>query len=206
MKKFLLTIIAIVAFSTIASAQFSLGFKAGVNFKTMNFKDDYMSCDMEPGFTLGAVGEVEFVSSLALDFSMMYSKEYFYPHVDGTNGGINYNFSTDYLNIPINIKWKFNIPAISKVVKPMIYTGPEMSLVLKESITEDLYRKKTIHFCWNIGAGVELFDNWQVAAHYGFGLTSCFTNEDNPIYSGLNPEVNAKQQYAVVTVAYLFDM
>lgn len=206
MKKILMTLVAIVIFSITASAQFSLGIKAGANFKKLDFKDDYMSCDMETGFTLGAMGEVSLIKSgLTLDFSLMYSNEYFSPqyvtHYDEIK---NYDFDTDYLNIPINLKWKINIPAINKIIKPMIYTGPEISFVLRENIADDLYKRNTIHFCWNIGAGVELFDKWQIAAHYGIGLSECIKKEQQSIYG--KEKISAKQQYAVVTVAYMFKM
>ena len=205
MKKILMIIMMAIVVSTTVSAQFSLAPKAGVNFKKLNFEDDYMTSNLEPGFTFGAMGEVMLgKSGLALDISLMYSKEYFYPQVTGQNDRPNYDFTTDYLNIPVNLKWKISIPAISNVVKPMVYTGPEMSFVLKETIDRDFYQKKTIHFCWNIGAGVELFNKWQIAAHYGIGLTNCLTKVKYQPWMMM--DVKAKQQYAVVTIAYLFSL
>ena len=206
MKKTLLTLVAIVAIAISSSAQFSLGVKAGANFKQLNFKDDYMTGEMKPGFTLGAMGEVSLhKSGLTLDFSLMYSKEYLTgEHIDRFDKVTNHDFTSDYLNIPINLKWKINIPAVSNIIKPMIYTGPELSFPLRETIVDEAYKLNSMLFSWNIGAGVELFNNWQIAAHYGIGLSECVKKEQQGLYG--KEKVSAKQQYAVVSIAYMFKM
>ncbi len=208
MKRIVLLTAIVVAFAMSVSAQLALGWKVGANMKTLNWESDEnnTTSDYNVGFVVG--GLCEYISpktGIGFDVSIQWSRDKFKAKYDyGSNGIINYDFETDYGSIPVNLKWKPNIGAVGRIIRPIIYTGPEMSFVLHSEIADDYYQKKTVQFSWNFGIGIELFDKWQINAHYGLGLNDCFyrKNAGYDINFIRNMEI-AKQEYFYLTASYL---
>ena len=79
----------------------------------------------------------------------------------------------DYIDFPINVKYKIQIPVISKIFAPFVSTGPDFALLLSDSDTGDFKTRKW-NTSWNVGFGAELFRKLQIHANYGIGLTKAF--------------------------------
>ncbi|WP_161553806.1 outer membrane beta-barrel protein, partial [Paramuribaculum intestinale] len=106
----------------------------------------------------------------------------------------------EYIEIPLNLKWKINVPVVASIVKPFLTTGPSFSfLTSKESFRE--FKNKKTDVAWNFGFGVELIKHIQVSASYGIGMTKAF--ESVGLTNGAQ-NIDAKNRYWTVTAAYLF--
>ena len=177
-----------------ASAQFRFGIKAGVALNSLHLRSENLNSDNRAGFTGGLMAEFTVpVIGLGLDASLMYVHRSASAEeavdTDDAEGEVSFA-KRDYIEIPINVKYKFSIPAISSIVAPYVFTGPSIAFLVSDS--KDIYKK--CDFAWNVGAGVELVRHLQVSASYGFGITKLVAERD----------ANVKNRYWTLTAAYLF--
>ena len=109
--------------------------------------------------------------------------------------------------MPINLKWKINVPVVAKIVKPYIFTGPSFAFLANKDAIVDAWEHQTVDVDWNLGIGVELFSHLQIGASYGWGLTNTFKLADKyagtEIGAGLS-EIEGKSNCWTITAAYLF--
>lgn len=201
-----LAVIALVAICAVmpAAAQFRFGLKAGVAINNLKFDSakDFGNSVLDESNRAGFVGGamVEFTVPLigvGLDASVLYV------HRSSTNK-INNEESTlnrDYIDIPVNLKYKLSIPVIEKVIKPFVTTGPSFAFLASKKEINEFIKNKSVDIAWNFGFGVELLSHVQVSASYGLGLTKALEvtgiSQDNTIVEG-------KNRYWTVTAAYLF--
>jgi len=200
----LLVIAAIVAIGGVlpAAAQFKFGPKVGAAVNSLHFSRDVFDSDNRTGFTGGLMCEFTVpVVGIGLDASLMYVRRSvdadYTPATGGPQATQTTTIGRDYITIPVNLKWKFNIP----VVKPFLTTGPEFSFLTSRKAIKDAWRNKSVDYSWNVGAGVELLGHLQVAASYGFGLNKALRSAglaDNAV------SVDAKNRFWTITAAYLF--
>ena len=105
-------------------------------------------------------------------------------------------YGKNFLEIPINIKYKFQIPVVASIIKPYLFTGPSFAFKLDKSIMD-----KTFQAAWNVGVGLELFRHLQIAGSYGFGMN----NVAKEVFNEANVEtLKAKNNYWTISAAYLF--
>lgn len=178
-------------------AQFKIGPRVGLEVNKMHFNNKVLDGDNRAGFTAGVEGEFTVPAvGVGLDASLMYVRR---TANFMEKNGINSN--RDYFAIPVNLKWKFNIPVINNIARPYIFTGPEFAfLTSRKSIENALYNKKT-DISWNVGAGVELVKHLQVGASYGIGLSK---SVESMLPAGGGQQIEGKNRYWTVTAAWLF--
>lgn len=194
------------AAATSASAQFKFGLKAGVAVNSLKFNEDIIKADNRAGFTGGAM--IEFtapVLGIGLDASVMYvhrtADSYLSAAGSETSAYNEIGKKRDYIDIPLNLKWKINIPAVGKVVKPYIATGPAFAFLVSKQDASEFFKNKKCDISWNIGVGLELFSHLQVGASYGIGLTKAL--ETVKVVDDM-PAIDGKNKYWTITAAYLF--
>lgn len=185
-----------------SQAQFKFGLKAGAAINSLKFSNSEelkssFSKDNRAGFVGGAM--IEFtvpVIGLGFDLSALYV------HRETKSVDEDFdNIKRDYIDIPINLKYKLSIPVINKVVKPFVTTGPSFAFLTSKKAIEDAYKNKSVDIAWNFGFGLELLSHVQVAASYGLGLTNTLKAvgvTDN------SEKINGKNRYWTVTAVYLF--
>ena len=204
-KRLIVTILMVLAISLPASAQFRFGLKAGVAVNTLSFNTDLFQSSNRAGFTGGAIIEYNIpVVNLGIDASVLYVNRAV--NVTGeTEAGVivSENKNRSYIDIPINLKWKIDLPIVGRWILPFVTTGPDFSILLtKDSFTaENLqnFSSKSVDFAWNIGVGLELFKHIQIAANYGFPVGEQITghiNNHEALYSN--------NQCWTITATYLF--
>lgn len=206
MKRFKLIILAAVvaiAGAAQAAAQFKIGPKVGIAVNSLHFDTSTFDADNRTGFTGGLMCEFTVpVIGLGLDASLMYVRRSVKAEYEPGTGGpatavTGTTIGRDYLTLPINLKWKINIP----VVKPFITTGPEFSFLTSRKAVSDAWRNKSVDYSWNFGAGVELLGHLQVAASYGIGLNNALKKVG---IAGNATPIDAKNRFWTITAAYLF--
>lgn len=184
------------------SAKLRFGVKAGVNIDNLKLTNvmDNLSTDNQCGFTGGVTTEfIATIIGIGFDLSLMYTHMKSDIEYNKYEGAVSKNF----LEIPLNLKYKIGVPVISSIVQPMIFTGPTMALKLDKSIFGDL-KSKTVQMGWNLGLGFEFFKHLQINGGYTFGI-----NNVAKMIPGINNSTNLgkiklKNNYWTVTAAYMF--
>lgn len=203
MKNFkrMLIALAVVLMSVSASAGgFKWGVKAGVALNNIHFsgeelKDDILNTDNHAGFTGGLM--VEFtvpVINLGFDASLMYV------HREAIENGTE-KMNRDYIEIPVNLKYKLSLPLVSNVLTPYLFTGPSFAFKTGKSEITDFVKSKKCDIAWNIGLGLELVKHLQIGASYGFGITKALDFVGKDVNAA---GIEGKNKYWTVTAAYLF--
>ena len=193
-----------------ASAQFRWGPRIGTEVTAMRFDKSVFNSENRAGFTGGLMCEFTVpVINLGFDLSVMYVHRVSQSNVttDGGNADDNALVSSsrfknrDYIEIPLNFKYKIGMPLIGKVFTPYLFTGPSFSFLTSKTAITDMYKNKKFDIAWNFGVGVELISHLQVAASYGLGMTK--TVETLSGYNGAQP-IDGKNNYWTITAAWLF--
>lgn len=200
LKRVLLAAIAVVMISTTASAGgFRWGIKAGVALNSLHFNEeilnDVKSTDNQAGFTGGLMCEFTVpVVNIGVDASVMYMHR--------ADKYDNEELNRDYIEIPINLKYKIGLPVVNNIVTPYIFTGPSFAFLTGKTEINDFVKSKRCDVAWNVGVGVELFRHLQVGASYGFGITKALEVTGNKDSAAAG--IEGKNRYWTVTAAYLF--
>lgn len=190
MKKGLGFILILLLISTVAaSAQLSFGVKGGLNISKVHFSEDIINSDNLTGFQIGPM--VEFtvpILGIGMDAAILYSQK-----------GLEFeskSHKTDYLDIPVNLKWKFGLP----VLKGYLTAGPYASFRIGGdklwTVMEEQIEAKSFGTGLNLGAGVEIVRHLQVGVNYDLGLIKT--------YKGTNKTGDGKHRGWAITAAVLF--
>jgi len=209
-KRIFVMMLALIMTAGAANAQFKYGIKAGLNVNKLKFSQDAMQQLLDPknntGWTAGVMVEYTVpIIGIAVDASVMYTRMN-----NGTDGDVtilqpNSNkieniYGKNFIEIPINLKYKLTIPAVASIIKPYIFTGPTFAFKLDKDVFKNV-KTKTTEVAWNVGLGVELIRHLQVGASYGFGIN----NIADKVWKEANTQqVKLRNNYWTVTAAYLF--
>lgn len=195
----LLTVMILaLCFSLQAEAQFRFGLKAGLNVSKLSFNESVFDSDNRAGFTGGLMMEFTVpLVGIGADLSAMYVRR------DArwmTENEIEKS-NRDYIEIPLNLKYKLSIPVISHIITPFVTTGPSVSFLTSKRSIDEAWTNNKVDWAWNFGLGVQLVKKVQIAASYGLGLTNTLhaigKNENNA-------DIDSKNRYWTITAAYLF--
>lgn len=211
MKKIVLKTLAVcllisaAALPANADKLFRFGVKAGVNINKLHLSNVATNLDEKnrAGFTAGLMTEFKVpVIGLGFDASLMFTRLYSKTEVPMTGSYSNAETSLNqsFFEIPINLKYKFEFPAVASIVAPYIFTGP--SFAFRLSGNDNWLKTKTFQPSWNVGAGVELFRHLQIGASYSFGISNIY--KAVVADGGVSDNIKLRNNYWTVTAAYLF--
>lgn len=194
---FLVVAAAVIGSAFPAQAQLRFGLKAGVAVNSLHFSSSTFDAENRAGFTGGAMLEFTLpATGLGLDLSAMYVRR--------NSQWLDENGLTrdnrDYIDIPLNLKWKISIPVINNIIRPYLTTGPDFAILTSRRSVEDAYRNRKFDTSWNFGFGAELFRHLQVGASYGIGITKALKTIGATGTSG----INGHNRYWTITAAWLF--
>lgn len=184
-----------------ASAQFSIGPKVGLTVNDMKLDESVFATDNRAGFTAGVTCEFTIpVVNLGFDASVMYVKRTA-DVMEMTDGVMQeYEIGGDYIEIPINLKWKIGLPVVGKIISPYIFTGPSFAFLTSKKAIKEAWKNQSVDINWNIGLGLQLFSKLQVGAYYGIGI-----NDAVEAVGVVDEPVDIKRQNGwTVTAAWLF--
>ena len=186
-----------------AMAQFRFGVRAGLNVNSLHFNKEIFDENNRAGFTGGVMAEFTVpIIGVGADLGVMYvrrNSQFMQTLADKTTEVQNLN--SDYIEIPLNIKYKIGIPAISSILKPYIFTGPSFAFLTSKKHIENFVHDKTCDIAWNFGLGLQFFNHLQVSASYGIGLNK--TVEFIGVTNATAP-IEGKNNYWTITAAWLF--
>ena len=193
-----LVLIILMAFIAVpAKSQLKFGVKGGLNISSVHLNSDILKADNVTGFQIGPMIETTIpLIGVGLDAAILYSQK----GMDvKSETGTSTNVKTDYIDVPVNLKWKFGLT----IIKGYLAAGPYIGFrvggdkfwEIPGSVVGQV-KAKNFSAGLNFGAGVELISHLQVGINYGLGLT------DN--YSAEKYDLNAKNRGWSVTAAILF--
>lgn len=186
--------IAMAATST-AHGQVRFGVKAGITLNELKWDKEVINKENRAGFTAGLMLEIGLpVVGLGIDASVMYA------HREDDMYFEDVKLKRDYLDIPLNVKYKIQIPVLCKIISPFVTTGPDFALVLGDTDKGDFKTRKW-NTSWNVGFGAELFRKIQIHASYGIGITKAFEYIGKDIDS---KPIKGKDKLWTITAAYMF--
>lgn len=198
-KAILLTLVMIIGASAIpAQAQFKFGPKVGLTVNDFHFNKSVMDAENQTGWTAGLMTEFTVpVIGLGFDLSAMYVRRNseFMRENDLTKD------NRDYIEIPLNLKYKFSLPLISKILVPYLGVGPSVSFLTSRRHIENAYKNKSVDWAMNFGFGVQLLSHIDVNARYGLGMSKAVKLIDSGAGNG---DIDGKNRYWTISVAYLF--
>ncbi len=201
-KKVILTLLVAILSMGAANAQLRFGVKAGVNLNSLSHLDKGLKDADKCGFTGGLMAEFQVpVIGIGLDLSAMYT------HMSSEikDGNENYDLAKNFLEIPINLKYKIGIPVVSRIVTPFIFTGPSFAIRLDKNKKDVAHfiQTKGVQTVWNVGIGVELIRHLQIQGGYGFGIN----NIAKKVAASQGQSYDFKKlrnNYWTITAAWLF--
>ena len=172
-----------------ANAQLKFGIKGGVNISSVHFNSDVLKADNVTGFQVGPMIETTLpLVGVGIDAAVLYSQK-----------GLE---TTDYIDVPVNLKWKFGLP----IVKAYLAAGPYIGFRVGgdkfwdiPGSVADQVKAKNFSAGLNFGAGVELISHLQVGFNYGLGLTDNYSIEKVNLSDGAG-----KNRGWSITAAILF--
>lgn len=200
-KSLVIIAVALIMGTFQANADFKFGVKAGLNVNSLHFNQKTFDADNRCGWTAGVMTDFTVpLIGLGFDLSVMYTR--MNSHMDLADAeAVNVDFGKNFIEIPLNLKYKISIPAVSNIVAPYIYTGPTMALKLGSG-SNNSFKTKTVQMGWNVGLGVQLINHIQVGAGYTFGINNIMKYVPQDYVSV--DKLKVKNNYWTITAAYLF--
>lgn len=206
-KTLLVAVAAILATALPAEAGFRIGPRVGTEVNSMRFDKTIFDNDNRAGFTGGLMMEFTVpIIGVGFDLSAMYVHRKSATSADGNVASDIKDLLTskqfrsrDYIEIPLNLKYKLELPLIQKVLVPFVTTGPSFSILASKKAITDAYKNRALDVAWNFGLGLQFFSHLQVAASYGIGL-----NKTVELIGVNATPVGGKNNYWTVTAAWLF--
>lgn len=192
----------LIGFVVPAEAQLRFGVRGGVNISSVHFSSDDLKSDNITGFHIGPMIETTLpLVGLGLDAAILYTQK----GMDFKQKGAEVeseSIRTDYIDVPVNLKWKLGLP----LVKPFIAAGPYVGFRVGGDKVWDIpgnmidqVKAKSFSAGLNLGVGAEVFNHLQVGLNYNLGLTNNYSAQK----PGLANK-NGKNRGWAVTAAILF--
>lgn len=198
--------ILVAAIPASASDMFKFGIKAGVDINKFSMTKEAFSSDNRAGFTGGLTAQFTIpIINVGADVSLMYvnrSSEILTPSTDPTDNNPEVaKLTNHYLDIPVHLRYNLSLPAISSIIVPYIFTGPDFAFNLSKDMVKD-YKNRNFDCIWDFGIGVRLIRHLEIGASYGLGMTKTLRYVGQNI-NGIQGS-NGRSNCWTVTAAWLF--
>ena len=142
LKRIILALMALtVCFAADAGIRF--GVKAGLNVNNLHFNQSLFDAKNRAGFTGGVMTEIMIpVVGIGFDASLMYTRMNSRDYINTSHDNVEeVQFGKDFIEIPVNVKYKLSLPAIESLIKPYVYTGPTFAFKLNKNTIEYMKAK-----------------------------------------------------------------
>lgn len=160
-----------------AAAQFRYGPTVGADVTTLSFKQDLFSVDKSVGYTGGITCEMMFPGiGFGIDFGLVYEQRGATLHMGqremwASQGYVSPRTYLHYATIPLHLRFKYTrLGGLEEKIAPLVYAGPSFGFLAAHNKIPALdYAGGDVSV--DFGAGVELFQRFQVSASYTMGAT-----------------------------------
>lgn len=135
-------------------------------------------------------------SGLAADFAVMYHR--FNTKLRNENSGTETSLGRNFIDLPLNIKYKFWLTSLNNLFAPTLETGPAL-MVNVDSKHDNPFKLRRVYPLWNIGVGFDAANILQVKCGYRFGLGNALK------HNAMNPDAKLTMSGFYVSANILFD-
>ena len=193
----ILTAVIMVASATTASAQVRLGFCGGTATTEMKDKSSVLDSKNHTAWTGGLMLDMNIPKvNLGLEVSALYRHN---ANVKTSNQ--DFNSKRICIDIPVYARYRLAIPTVERFVAPIIFTGPNISLTVKDDSQIKSPDDSRAKLSWDVGAGVDLFKHMRVTVSYGIGMKKAMEVIGKEYDGG---HVEGKDQCWTLSAAYVF--
>ncbi len=203
MKKFLLSMLVVGACavaSPVSARTFGFGVTGGLNVSKL----DEEGAKNNSGWFAGVTAKVTVpVLGFGLDGALLYSTEKVEVGVKDKNA--------QYISVPVNLRYDFQLPVVSKVLVPYAFLGPQFDWNINNTKLnffdgeEGSYGLKAKDATWkaNFGVGALLFNHVQVSYAYSLPISNSWS-WDSVYDNVVEAKDNTKLSTHKVGVTYFF--
>ncbi|MDR1402792.1 MAG: PorT family protein [Tannerellaceae bacterium] len=212
-KNFGIALVSLLTFIIVpVNAQINFGIKGGVNISSVHFNKDIANSDNITGFNIGPMIEimVPYVG-VGVDAAVLYSQKgmknvsgisylssasSYMPNASSASN--NGNLTTDYIDVPVNFKWKFGLPVLKGYLAAGPYLGFKVGGDKIWNIPGNVNAQiETQSFAagLNFGLGVEVLRHLQVGFNYELGLTNNYSGVRDGISGGIIGGTDGKELF-----------
>lgn len=192
----------VLAMALPAHAGFRIGPRVGLAVSSLHFDKDLFLTENRTGFTGGLEAEITLPLGICVDGSVMYVKRTISAFDKEDDLQAINNVSREYIDVPLNLKWKIGLPIVGKIITPYVFTGPDFAFLTSRTAINQAWKSHKVDVAWNFGFGVQLFSHLQVGASYGLGITKLAHVAG--VTSSTSNSVQGKNNFWTVTAAWLF--
>ena len=179
-----------------AMGQVRVGLRTGLTVNELRLDRDLVGSSNRAGYTAGMVLDLNIpVVGLGIEASAMYT------HRNNRLTDDNHIYKRHYIDIPLYARYRLPIPGVERIFTPVIFTGPDFSILFDEENPSDDYKSRRTFVSWDVGGGVDLFNHLRVTATYGIGMSKAM-KYINREYNG--DKVYGKDKHWTLSAAWLF--
>lgn len=198
LKRVFIALMMLTAISSAAFAQFRWGIKAGMNVTSLHLDKSTLESANRAGFTGGLTAEFTVpVIGIGADLSVMYTHRTNVVNGAETDGLS--SFKSDFVEIPLHLKYKLGLPVVGNIISPYIFTGPCFGILASKKAITEAWERKAFDIAWDFGLGVQLVKHLQIGASYGLGI-----NKVAKVMGANAKPIDIKNNCWTITAAYLF--
>lgn len=190
---------------------FRLGVEAGMDLNKMSISSNMFKTENRTGWFLGPKMDVSIpIGKLGLDASLLYNKKLI------SSYQISETQNLSYVVIPVNLHYHFRlVPGASVYVA----TGPQWNWYIGNSHKLDELQSTYIlegaeyteyavlnhtYMSWNVGAGVELLNHFQLGMTYSIGIDESMESVTDGATRALRNAFSGRNRSFLVRAAVLF--
>lgn len=176
MKKIIVTFLVLFSLSIASASAYGLrfGLKGGINITSVSLNRDVFNTKNITGFLVGPKVEYQGSSGFGVELAMLYSQKGFGVKLSGMDDDV----ENDYLDIPLNLKYTFDMP----IAKPYLLFGGYTSFRIGGNkiwnLPSDIGGKiKSRNFGTGINfeVGLDIFNHLQIGLNYNIGLSQNYS-------------------------------
>ena len=184
-----LTLIFVLCILVVNANAQKIGIKAGLSLANAQYEYTQTSISTSNliGVQAGLIGEVPISNEIYFNSGILFSQK-------GTKMsllGVEIEFPINYLEIPLNLAYKYDLSTVKLFAQAGPYLGVGLSAKMKSGGQEETVgfgsetdQMKQIDLGINFGTGIEI-KTVQLGINYGLGLTNLSNDPDELIKNGV---------------------
>lgn len=178
MKRLYIIIIALAAIAAAASAQSARwGVLVGGAYSNLHFNQDIIAVSGTGGVTAGVKGEFNIAGiGFGLEGGILYDLRGANVDLSGHEVWTSQGYGKEHLylhtvNIPIHLRYMYQrLNGLEHKVAPFVFAGPQFCINVGNNLKE-VFETPGLTFSVQFGTGARLYDHWQVAFIYDWGIS-----------------------------------
>ena len=188
--KTLLLLVILVSLNSVNAQQ--LGVRAGVNLSNTQVELNGIDTKSYVGFNIGAISDFNLpFAGWKINAGLLFSNQGFALKQDyGNNSGLTYNFITNTIEVPVNVRKEFNLLIVKQYIQAGLYSSYVLSGRVKDGDTSHSldFKNNSDRFDtgFSVGIGSYLTKNIQILINYDHGFTKSEINFGDQVIASKN--------------------